>query len=91
MTSNNVVLLTGVNGHLASGIALRLVEHGYRVRGTVRSLARGDFVKQELANRGYEHALEIVEVPDITVDGVFDSAMEGSCELTRTGRMVTQA
>lgn len=46
------VLLTGISGYLASHIALHLLKAGYQVRGSLRSLARADKVRETLAQAG---------------------------------------
>ena len=38
-TPGDTVLLTGANGFLAHHLITELLAHGYRVRGTLRSLA----------------------------------------------------
>ena len=42
MRSGDSCLVTGVSGFLASWIAKELLDGGFRVRGTVRSLADGN-------------------------------------------------
>ncbi|MDM7851170.1 SDR family oxidoreductase [Pseudochrobactrum kiredjianiae] len=46
---NLTVLVTGVTGFLAEHIALQLLQQGYRVRGTVRSIEKGDAIRRNLA------------------------------------------
>lgn len=43
------VLITGASGFIASHCILEMLNHGYQVRGTLRSLARGDEIRQILA------------------------------------------
>ena len=69
------VLVTGVNGHVASTVALRMLQKGYKIRGTVRKLARASYVQNEFAP--YGDSFQVVEVPNIALEGAFDSAMEG--------------
>jgi dihydroflavonol-4-reductase len=38
--SSQTVLVTGASGFIAMHCVLKLLENGYRVRGTLRSLAR---------------------------------------------------
>jgi hypothetical protein len=45
------------------------------VRGTVRALDSGKALQRTLAE--YGSSLEFVEVPDITIEGAFDKAVEG--------------
>ena len=71
----SLVLISGINGHVASSIALRLLEKGYQVRGTVRSLKSARFVKDALSQ--YGDKLEIVQVPDIAKPSAFEGALKG--------------
>jgi nucleoside-diphosphate-sugar epimerase len=47
--SSDLVLVTGASGYVASQCILRLLEDGYQVRGTLRSLRRADEVRGWLA------------------------------------------
>jgi len=49
---NDQVLVTGISGFIAKHIALRLLQGGYRVRGTLRTPARADEVRRALQNHG---------------------------------------
>ena len=40
-SSSDLVLVTGASGFLGTGVTLAFLEQGYRVRGTVRSLEKG--------------------------------------------------
>lgn len=69
------VLVTGANGYLAVWTVKKYLEAGYSVRGTVRSLAKSAFLKEQFAE--YGDRLELVAVEDITKDGAFDEAVKG--------------
>ena len=74
----SLVLVTGVNGHVASLISYTLLSNGYRVRGTVRAIQRAAVVKESFA--AFKDRFEVVEVPDISKKDAFRSAMESlSC------------
>lgn len=75
VSSGSLVLVTGINGHVASTIAMRMVQKGYRIRGTVRKLSKASYVQKEFSAFGDQ--FEVVEVPDISQPGAFDIAMEG--------------
>jgi uncharacterized protein YbjT (DUF2867 family) len=58
------VLVSGVNGYLGIQVARRYLEHGYSVRGTVRSIERaGKHLRDTFASYGDQ--FELVEVTDI--------------------------
>ena len=82
------VLLTGASGYIAKHIGLQLLEAGYNVRGTVRSLARGDEVAAAVAPHlndaeNLHKRLTFVEL-DLTRDAGWDAAMDGVDVLMHT-------
>lgn len=55
------VLVTGISGFIASHVAQRLLEKGYDVRGTVRSKAKAEAIRDSLARGGVDVSrLELV-------------------------------
>lgn len=74
--SDKIILVTGINGYLASNIGMAVLQRGYRLRGTVRAADRAS----QLMNGPWEEyasRIEIVEVPDICADSAFDEAVKG--------------
>lgn len=49
---NEQVLVTGISGFIAKHIALKLLQNGYNVRGTLRTPSRADEVRQALQAHG---------------------------------------
>lgn len=76
----DLVLVTGASGYVAGHCILQLLDAGYSVRGTLRSLRRAGEVRQWLirARRGIDpgEALSFVEAELIDQTG-WDAAMEG--------------
>ena len=75
--SSPLVLVTGASGYIAGHCIRELLEHGYRVRGTVRSLTDGR--KTEHLRRmatELRGALELVEA-DLTSDRGWREAVAG--------------
>ena len=70
-----LVLVTGVSGYIASWVAYAALKVGYRVRGTVRSLANEDKIKhlRDLCP-GSRHQIELVEA-DLTSEDGWDAAV----------------
>ena len=53
---DGVVVVTGANGHIGNNLSRQLVEHGYTVRGTVRSMDKApniemEFVEADVLNK----------------------------------------
>lgn len=74
---DSLVLVTGVNGYIASHVAEQLLEHGYRVRGTVRDAYKADYMHAVFDEKYGEHAFEVQIVKDMATDGAFDEVMKG--------------
>ncbi|OGM51356.1 reductase [Aspergillus bombycis] len=68
-------LITGATGFIGSQVALRTLQAGHRVRLTIRREEQADKLRRIFAE--YEKQLEFVIVPDITVPGCFDEALQG--------------
>lgn len=58
------VLVSGATGYIAAWLVQNLLDKGYFVRGTARSVAKGDFLKKLFAR--YEDRFEVVIVEDIS-------------------------
>jgi nucleoside-diphosphate-sugar epimerase len=76
------VLVTGVNGYLATWVTKKYLEAGYSVRGTVRSLSKSAFLDDKFGH--YGNRFELVVVEDITKDGAFDEAVRGVDAIAHT-------
>lgn len=78
MSQNRLVLVTGANGFIAARTVEAFLKAGFSVRGTTRSRSSAQGLLDSLPE--YADKIEIVEVPDITVDGAFDEAVKGLLE-----------
>jgi dihydroflavonol-4-reductase len=71
------VLVTGASGFVAQHVILRLLERGYEVRGTLRSMKRADEVRAILAKHDARAAsIEFVEA-DLGADVGWTEAVKG--------------
>lgn len=76
-SNGKTVLVTGINGYIASVLGHLLLTQGYHLRGTTRRAASA----QPLLSgpfAAYKDRVKIYEVPDMTVSGAFDDAVKGT-------------
>lgn len=74
----SLIVVSGVNGFIGSHVADQALAAGFRIRGTTRSLHRNAWVQEYFKNKYGSEVFELVEVPDMTVEGAFKSALEGA-------------
>ncbi|GFF44019.1 putative uncharacterized oxidoreductase C513.07 [Aspergillus udagawae] len=70
---DQVILITGASGFLASHIVDYFLRAGYQVRGTVRSVETARKVQQAFS--GYAQQLTLAVVEDVATPGAFDTAV----------------
>ncbi len=75
---DSLVLVTGVNGYIASHVADQLMEAGYRVRGTTRSLSKVEGLSTLWERKFGKDRFEFVTVTDMSHDGAFNEAFKGT-------------
>ncbi|KAJ1561479.1 methylglyoxal reductase (NADPH-dependent) gre2 [Cladochytrium tenue] len=73
-TSSKLVLVTGATGFIAAHVCRELLEQGYRVRGTLRTPAKGEHLRSVLP---HPDRIEFVEVADLVHENAFDEAVKG--------------
>ena len=71
------ILVTGVNGLVASHTAVQALEAGYKVRGTMRDESKAQWMKEKLDKDYGPGNFELVVVKDLAADGAFDEAIKG--------------
>ncbi|ODO08642.1 D-lactaldehyde dehydrogenase [Cryptococcus wingfieldii CBS 7118] len=73
ITKGDLILVTGASGYISSHTAKEFLKQGYKVRGTVRSQEKGEYLRNLFEGLGqFEYAV----VEDIAKDGVFDEAVK---------------
>ncbi|KAI9873487.1 MAG: hypothetical protein M1830_000349 [Pleopsidium flavum] len=65
-SNGKTVLVSGINGYIASSIGLELLKNGYTLRGIARSKKSMKTLLRD-AYKDYADRFEMMEVPDITV------------------------
>lgn len=72
------MLVTGVNGYIASHTADQLLALGYKIRGTVRDHVRTLWVQSLFDEKYGKGKFELAVVPDIAKEGAFDDVVKGT-------------
>lgn len=72
---SSLVLVSGASGFIASWCCHELLSRGHRVRGTVRSADKGDYLTA-LFERSFPGQFTYVIAEDLEQDGVFDKAVD---------------
>lgn len=81
----DLVLLTGASGFIAKHVALKLLNAGYSVRGTLRRMDRAEEVRAALAPYITENAGELTFVQaDLESDAGWAEAFQGVSALVHT-------
>ena len=75
-SNGKTLLITGVNGYIASTLGMLILDKGYHLRGICRSAASAEALLLGAYSR-YKSRVQIIEVPDMTVDGAFDKVVAG--------------
>ncbi|KAK1241192.1 hypothetical protein MKX08_001166 [Trichoderma sp. CBMAI-0020] len=75
--AGELVLLTGGTGMIGFRVLTLLLETGYKVRAAVRNQAGFDRISKLKPVAPYASELTSVIVPDITVAGAYDEAVQG--------------
>ncbi|KAI8581786.1 hypothetical protein K450DRAFT_231178 [Umbelopsis ramanniana AG] len=93
MTSSTIekgsrVLVTGVNGFIASHVADQLLRAGYKVTGTVRNQAKAESL-QSLTDKYGSDDFKVIIVRDLEKEGAFDEAVKDVDAIAHVASPVT--
>lgn len=81
-SNGKTVLISGINGYIASTMGKCLLEKGYHVRGTTRAQHSADALVNG-AYKDFNDRVEILAVPDMIAPGAFDEAVKGTSSLSQ--------
>lgn len=77
ITPDSLILVTGVNGLIASHIVDQLLAAKYRVRGTVRDTKKSAWVTELFERRHGPGRFELIQVSDLAEPGIWAPAVQG--------------
>ncbi len=73
---NSHVLVTGGSGFIAIWTVYQLLERGHKVRATVRSTEKGQYIEQLFSSK-FSGKFDFVIAEDLEKEGAFDEAVKG--------------
>jgi nucleoside-diphosphate-sugar epimerase len=78
--AGDLVLITGVTGHLGFRVLFEALSAGYKVRAVARSQFKADKILSvpSIKKLNSGNNLEFVIVPDLVATGAFDEAIKGA-------------
>ncbi|KAK6522450.1 hypothetical protein TWF281_003011 [Arthrobotrys megalospora] len=71
--ADQTILITGASGFVGSGVVLRVLKEGYKVRLTIRNPDQEAWLKKVF---GHEDQVSFVVVPDFVKPGAFDEVVK---------------
>ncbi|GAA5983833.1 hypothetical protein JCM5350_007564 [Sporobolomyces pararoseus] len=88
LPQGSLVLVTGANGFVGSHVVEQFLAHGYRVRGTTRTVSKLDSLKKRWDEK-YPGKFEVAQVSDILAEGAFHDATKGCDGVAHTASNVS--
>ncbi|KAH7363187.1 hypothetical protein B0T11DRAFT_353295 [Plectosphaerella cucumerina] len=76
--SQQLLVITGVSGHVGFRVLVEALTRGYKVRAVIRNAAQAEQIKAAESAKPFAAQLEFVVVPDLLRDGAFDGVLDGA-------------
>ncbi|KAH6651597.1 aldehyde reductase [Truncatella angustata] len=89
ISKGSIVLVTGVNGFIASHIADKFLKFGYKVRGTTRNAQKNAWICNLFDKKYGPDKFELVVVPDMELQGAYDEVIKGVSAVVHTATNYT--
>lgn len=77
LPKGSLILVTGVNGYIASHVADQFLRLGYKVKGTVRNAEKSSWVSTYFQKKYGTEVFELAEVTDLTDQDALKTALQG--------------
>ncbi|KAK6856496.1 aldehyde reductase [Apiospora arundinis] len=81
---DSIVLITGVNGFIASNVADQFLKFGYRVRGASRDPAKHAWLSNLFDTKYGPGKFEFATVPNMDAAGAYNEAVKGVAAIIHT-------
>ncbi|KAH8746065.1 hypothetical protein F5883DRAFT_721671 [Diaporthe sp. PMI_573] len=73
------------------GSTLLFLEHGYKVRGTVRDTEKNAWLQVVFDKKYGKGSFELFKIPDLTAEGAFDEAVKGTSVVAHSASIMSFA
>ncbi|KAM0321920.1 hypothetical protein ACHAQA_009817 [Verticillium albo-atrum] len=79
--SAQLLVITGVSGHVGFRVLAEALGRGNRVRAVIRKSEQSENIKNTDSVKPYVAQLEFAVVPDLLLPGAFDTTLQGATEV----------
>ncbi|KAG9258099.1 uncharacterized protein F5Z01DRAFT_670749 [Emericellopsis atlantica] len=76
--SQQLLVITGVSGHVGFRVLVEALSRGYKVRAVIRNAAQAEQIKATEPIKPYLTQVEFTVVPDLLASGAFDGVLDGA-------------
>ncbi|KAH6689732.1 hypothetical protein F5X68DRAFT_150824 [Plectosphaerella plurivora] len=76
--SQQLLVITGVSGHVGFRVLVEALSRGYKVRAVIRNAAQVEQIKAAESIKPFTAQLEFSVVPDLLLPGAFDGVLDGA-------------
>lgn len=89
LPQDSLILVTGANGWQGMHVVDQLLEHGYRVRGTVRDAEKAVWTSRYFEDKHGPGKYTTAVIPDMVPRGAFDIAAKGCAGIIHVASVMT--
>ncbi|EEU34487.1 uncharacterized protein NECHADRAFT_102239 [Fusarium vanettenii 77-13-4] len=79
--STQLLVITGVSGHVGFRVLAEALSRGYKVRAVIRKPEQAQLIKSTESVKPYLSHLEFSVLPDLLLPGAFDGTLRGATEV----------
>ncbi|WQF78909.1 Putative NAD-dependent epimerase/dehydratase, NAD(P)-binding domain superfamily [Colletotrichum destructivum] len=76
--SQQLLVITGVSGHVGFRVLVEALARGYSVRAIIRKAEQAEHIKNAKSVQPHLKQLDISVIPDLLAPGAFDGALDGA-------------
>ncbi|KAH6999342.1 hypothetical protein EDB80DRAFT_883696 [Ilyonectria destructans] len=89
--STQLLVITGVSGHVGFRVLVEALTRRYSVRAIIRRADQSELIKGSKSIQPFLEQLEMTVVPDLLVPGTFDGVLDGASGIIHVASPLAQA